>query len=110
MSATTLLTTAYALIALGAIRPIAGHFAWSWHHAEVARGFGTVDRRPDGLMWGVAVVLGALVGAAWPAVAIWALTAALGPVGAERRQLLLERERRVADLEATLDLQGDPHP
>jgi hypothetical protein len=109
-----ILTIAYTLIALAVIRPIAGHFAWYWYHKETATGR-THYQRPDSFQWGGAVALGALLGTVWPAVALWTLTAALGPVGAERREYLHARrkhldarERHVADLEATLDIQGDP--
>jgi hypothetical protein len=106
---------AYTLIALAVIRPIAGHFAWSWHHASVARSSGSAPHPyPSDVHWSFAVALAALLGAVWPVVAIWTLSAVLGPVGAERREYLHARrkhldarERHVADLEATLDLQGD---
>lgn len=96
-----MITLAYTAIALCVIRPMAGHFAWSWYHSD-ATAHNLVTPDPGPLRWLLATISSAILSVVWPAVVIWTLTGMLGPVGSERRQQSLDRERKIKELEEEL--------
>lgn len=89
----SLLGIGYAVIALGAWRPIAGHIAWvmarSWQ-----------QNKPDATDWLAGYTFGAAAAALWPLTAILGVsTLALPKIGAEREA---HKRHRIDDHHSTI--------
>jgi hypothetical protein len=100
---------AYALMALAAVRPLAGHFAWAMfrgyriEYPALARGR-TV---PNGEHWVGGTLIGVLVAAIWPAALLFIVVGWRGPViGAERTARLDAAHRRIDELERELQIKS----
>ena len=92
----------YGVVALLALRPVAGHLAW-----EDAKHF--KQARPDSGDWTVGTLKGAMLVSLWPAVLVVFACAtfanrALPKIGAEREAERKSREQRLQELERELEL------
>ncbi len=98
--------SAYVVVALAILRPLAGHFTWSFHSRERH----PVDPdRPGSDDWVGGVLTALPLVALWPAAAMWLLSGTLlPPVGAEREAEIRQREARVAEMERELGLDDVP--
>ena len=84
----------YVLVALAAIRPLAGHVAWS-----VKNWRGWRDE-PDFDDWRFGVVVACLLAAVWPLSLLCLLVNRYSPkIGAERAAELERREQRLREAE-----------
>ncbi len=92
--------------AVGAVvwRLLTDHFAWRFHHVDVAKYPRVYGKRggPSGEQWFGAFCLAFVVGVCWPMAAVWALK--VPPVGAAAREQLRSQEQRIKELERSLDV------
>lgn len=89
----SLLGIGYAVIAVGAWRPIAGHLAWS-----IARSFN--QNRPEPIDWLGGAVFGGMAACVWPLVGLWSVShLALPKIGAEREA---HKQHRIDDHHSTI--------
>jgi hypothetical protein len=88
----------YFVIAMLAIRPIAGHLAWAdMHDANMKRV--QKKKEPDGGSWSIAYVFAVMACLAWPII-VCALIMSPFKVGAERRgHLERKMEKQTEELE-----------
>jgi hypothetical protein len=99
------LSLAYALVALVALRPLAGHYAWFFHGNDIYAN----TPEPNGEKWLGAYLLALLLVTAWPVVAVVVLVGRVGPkVGAERVADIEAREKRLREAEKELGLEPWP--
>jgi hypothetical protein len=99
---------AYALVALCALRSLAGHFAWRAFQNDKIRYPNLYSNRtaPGGEDWfgGYLAALGLV--AFWPLVAVVVVSGRLAPtLGAEREAKLATQARRIEQLERELELE-----
>lgn len=100
---TALAFGAYGLLVLLMVRPLAGHFAWSFARADAERLGG--NRRPTGEQWFGAHLAALALGLIWPLVLVVLFGGRLLPsLGAERIHEIEERERRLNEMEQELGL------
>ncbi len=102
---TTVAIGVYVVVAAAVLRPVAGHFAWSFHNAERHP---TDPDRPGNDAWVGGVLTGLPLVALWPACLIWLLVGRLPAMGAEREAEIRRREARLAELERELGLDDVP--
>lgn len=109
------LPVAYGVVALLALRPLAGHFAWSWTLREARRKrrdypslYGrkeTEGAEPSTDAWCGAYCCALALVALWPVVLCVYGAGRFGPrIGAEREAELKARERHIAELERELGI------
>lgn len=100
----TLLTiiTAYSLVALLLVRPLAGHFAYYFHTENP---YSNRSGRPDAAQWFGGVLLALCLAVVWPTALLWKLAdARLPAVGAEREARLQAREKALREAERELGI------
>jgi len=98
---------AYGVIALLAVRPLAGHFAYSFFESEkrLYPSLTAGRTQPEMAQWLGAVLTGAAIALVWPGAVLWLLAGARMPVvGAERHAKLKQKEKRIRELERQLML------
>ena len=104
MSTLAMFFIAYGLIALAALRPLTGHFAYTFmrRHNE-AHSYRT-HKEPNGEQWFGSFCLALAIVCVWPAILAWNAIGGRWQIGAERQHVIQEQKKRLRELERELDL------
>lgn len=108
MSVIAIASIVYGLAAIVALRPLAGHIAWTfWRNKYSQYPYSMRDAppQPNGEQWSGGYLVAACLLVFWPAVAIAAVAGRLGPkVGAEKREESKRRKAYIKKLERELGI------
>jgi hypothetical protein len=101
----------YIAVAVLALRPVTGHFAWlfaerKWEHDRAHYPSITAKHLlpPSGEQWFAGALTAAAAVALWPLALAWAAMGRSWAIGAERRGQLAQSRARVEQLERELNL------
>lgn len=94
----------YCIVVLAMIRPLAGHFAYTFmrNHNQRRPSWRTTRPSPD--QWFGAVCLAACLACVWPLCIVWKGVGGRWQIGAEREHVIAVQRKRLAELERELDL------
>lgn len=94
----------YSIIALAALRPLTGHFAYGFLRRHNQRYSFLRYSEPNGDQWFGAFCLALCIVCAWPLAIVWNAVGGRWQIGAEREHVIEQQRNRLKQLERELDL------